>query len=169
MLVANFVSCSIVRLHQVATMGCTFLPVLSVDVICRDPGASYVAPAAATLQELVDARVDGDDPEAKAGDVEALEIPPETYPLEVISTAPLPHSPPLLRRSPRLALIEEASYVSVMERASRCKRSKLEGKRGPSRLGLLPAKELLEMAGEGFAPLDPMDVGLLAKACDAVI
>jgi hypothetical protein len=70
---------------------------------------------------------------------------------------------------PRLALIKEANYLSVMERASRCKRSKLEEKRGPSRLGLLPAKELLEMPGEGFGPLDPMDVGLLAKACDAMI
>jgi hypothetical protein len=49
MLVANFVSCSIGQLHQVATVGRGFLPVLSVDVICRDPGASYAAPAFATL------------------------------------------------------------------------------------------------------------------------
>jgi hypothetical protein len=168
LLVANFVSCSIRRLHQVASVGRGFVPVLSVDILCRDPWATLVAPSIDVLQELVEAGLDGEGSEDVAPDAQAvLEIPPEALPVEMISNAAQP--PIVLRRSPRLALIEEAKYMSVIDKASSRKHSKMEGKRGPSRLGLLPAKELFELAKEGLLPLDDYDVGLLAKDCDAVL
>jgi hypothetical protein len=50
MMVANFVSCSIGRLHNMATVGIGFRPVHSVNVICRDPRITLEASSPDTLE-----------------------------------------------------------------------------------------------------------------------
>jgi hypothetical protein len=128
--------------------------------------ASSTTPPAA-LEALVGSEVAAMVQDEDPGDEQdIITIPEEAEPMEgLLSEAA---AKPTLRRSPRLAKLEEPTHMTILDKATSFKKTKLEGKRGPSRLGRLPAKELLDLASKGPDPLGPVDIGLLAKACDAV-
>uniref|UniRef100_A0ACD5YQG7 Uncharacterized protein n=1 Tax=Avena sativa TaxID=4498 RepID=A0ACD5YQG7_AVESA len=164
LMVSNFASCSTGHLAQVASVGHAFLPVLSVDVFYRDPRAVFVPPSSAVLEGMVVPRLDRPGPD----DYDKVKV--EGAALQLSSGPPAPEkalagqakvvvAPSPMQRSLRLDLIEESTFVFVLERASRRKRSKLEGLSGLSCIGLLPSKELLELAKEVLGTLGADYVG----------
>jgi hypothetical protein len=78
-----------------------------------------------------------------------------------------PPSPPVVRRSSRLARSESGSYVSIVDRAAIHKKALNEGTGSPAhRPSKLCTEELLAVAAEDDGPLVPEDVQVLGAACD---
>ncbi|KAI4976820.1 hypothetical protein ZWY2020_050427 [Hordeum vulgare] len=69
------------------------------------------------------------------------------------------------RRSACLRSSEQATRLSMLEKATLLKKQRLDGKPSASSTGLLPADELLQLAAEGSPPLDRMEVMQFAGAC----
>jgi hypothetical protein len=145
MLVANFISCSIGFLQKVQTVGPLKAPMLTVDVVCRDPEV------AATVSGVV-------------SNTETIIGPP---PLSLPSLDG-PAAPPLLRRSPRLQALEAPCRLTILEKATARKRMRMDAM-GLGRSGLpvgLPAEDLLHLADSIPSPLPRQDVLQLAAECN---
>ncbi|KAE8811415.1 hypothetical protein D1007_11798 [Hordeum vulgare] len=69
------------------------------------------------------------------------------------------------RRSARLKASEQATRLTMLEKATLLKKRRLNGKSSATSVELLPADELLELAAAGTPPLARKDVLQFADAC----
>jgi hypothetical protein len=131
MLVINFISCSIGFLKKVQTVGPLKAPMLTVDVVCRDPEVASSFPGVLCNSETI------------------IGPPPLSPP-----ALDGPAAPSLPRRSPRLKALEAPCCLTILEKASARKRMRMEA------LGLgssgvnagLPAEDLIHLAETVSSP-----------------
>ncbi|KAE8773855.1 hypothetical protein D1007_53863 [Hordeum vulgare] len=183
LLVANLASCSIGYLNKVATVGDKRKPLTDVDVICHDSRGRSLGKVVSDDIEVMRVLERFDSGEAlsqlgKAAPPLLLLPSPPT----VIVASPAPADdvaamePPALSlrgkapcvytmRSARLRSSEQATRLSMLEKATLLKKQRLNGKPSASSTSLLPADELLQLAAEGSPPLDRMKVMQFAGAC----
>ncbi|KAE8774638.1 hypothetical protein D1007_52869 [Hordeum vulgare] len=185
LLVANLASCSIGYLNRVGTVGDSRKPMTDVEVICSDWHGCCPGQVISAEREVLRAigRFDSDLPLMPLGasalplllqaatatsDVAAPLAPASATAslLELAATAPGKNLVVYYRRSARLRKSEQASRLSMLEKATMLKKQRLDGKTPASAAGLLPTKELLQLAAAGTPPLARRDVLQFAEACD---
>ncbi|KAI5019019.1 hypothetical protein ZWY2020_043907 [Hordeum vulgare] len=167
----------------VATVGDKRKPLTDVDVICHDSRGRSLGKVVSDDIEVMRVLERFDSGEAlsqlgKAAPPLLLLPSPPT----VIVASPAPAAdvaamePPALSlrgkapcvytmRSARLRSSEQATRLSMLEKATLLKKQRLNGKPSASSTSLLPADDLLQLAAEGSPPLDRMKVMQFAGAC----
>uniref|UniRef100_A0A8I6WKR3 Uncharacterized protein n=1 Tax=Hordeum vulgare subsp. vulgare TaxID=112509 RepID=A0A8I6WKR3_HORVV len=185
LLVANLASCSIGYLNRVGTVGSSRKPLTDVEVICSDDHGYHHGQVISGEREVLRAfgRFDSDQPllplgpptpplllqAASATSDIAAPLDPTSAAVPLLEPAPTATDKSTVvycRRSARLRKSEQASRLSMLEKATMLKKQRLDGKTPASTDGLLPAKELLLLAAAGTPPLARRDVLQFAEACD---
>jgi hypothetical protein len=184
LMVANFTTASVGLIDSIALVGPLRRPALAVDILARGtaPCSELSVPLAVANSLLLgeaDANFPPLDLSASTEDVPPLSevaaaqaaLPPPVMDMlgPVVRDTVWPAnmlSPPLPRRSSRLASVESANFISIVDKAVLRKKMLNEGSSTPRRHGELVVEDLLAVALEDSEPMHPGDVAALAVACD---
>jgi hypothetical protein len=177
LMVVNLSTASVGIVDSIATVGPLKRLVLTSNVLVRgdpmDPELEVAAPTAISFLMGTD-DMDASDqlllesPSAPRSAARAPLLAPALLGAPVLDTVWHSPSPSKPRRSSRLALVEQANFISVVDRAVLRKKARMEGGEvlAPSRQGELPSDDLIAVAIEDGKPMPEPDVLVLADACD---